>query len=75
MCFAIADSLTVLILTYCSTTLLHFYTALAAIPEFHIFKKMYTDSQIDSKVTKRILYTKKNPTFVLLYKLEEGSVL
>lgn len=59
MCFAIADSLTVLILTYCSTTLLHFYTALAAIPEFHIFKKMYTDSQIDSKVTKRILYTKK----------------
>lgn len=57
MCFAIADSLTVLILTYCSTTLLS--TALAAIPEFHILKKMYTDSQIDSKVTKRILYTKK----------------
>lgn len=37
---------------------------------------MYTDSQIDSKVTKIILYTKKNKTpFVLLYKLEEGSVL
>lgn len=67
MCFAIADSLTVLILTYCSTTLLHFYTALAAIPEFHIFKKMYTDSQIDSKVTKIILYTKKNKTKHLLF--------